>query len=208
MMARIPIAKEARTMNTRLLGTLCIAGSLIAMADGVRRVMLGKPLTPGIQVLDNITAAALVVAAVAGLCGLLALIALRATGNNPIFRLLTYLPAVSYLATIAAGLGLLTGVLTSDSENPVVLLIWLLGDIFGPAAWLLVAILTVAAKTWRGWRRFVPFAFVLVFPLGIVLTEITGLHGTFDIVHFAAPVLLGFAVQSREPAPQLREALA
>ena len=194
--------------NARSLGTLCIIGSLIGIADGVRLVILGRQLTPGIQTLDTMTAMTTVLAAIGGLCGLLGLIALRATSNNPIYRFLTYLPAVSYLAAIIAGLGLLTGLLTSDSNNPVIVLLGLLVEPVGPAAWLVVAILTIAAKTWRGWRRLAPLALVLAFPMGIVASLSTGLVGTFAIINYAATVLLGYAVQSSESAAQLREVAA
>jgi hypothetical protein len=104
------------TMNTRLLGTLCIAGSAIALADGVRLVMLGREMPgAGLQQLDSATDVASIVGALAGLCGLLGLMALRTTGTNPIFRLLGYLPAISYIAAVVAGLGLLTGMVTSDA---------------------------------------------------------------------------------------------
>jgi hypothetical protein len=170
--------------------------------------MLGRQLTPGIQALDTMTAMTVVMAALGGLCGLLGLIALRATGNHPIYRFLTYLPAISYLAAIIAGLGLLTGLLTSDSNNPVIVLLGLLVEPVGPAAWLVVAILTIAAKTWRDWRRLAPLALVLAFPVGVVASLTTGLVGTFAIINYAATVLLGYAVQSSASAAQLREVAA
>lgn len=195
-------------MNARLFGALCIVGSVIGMLDSMRLVMLGRPLTEGLQALDTMTLIATVVAALGGLCGLLGFIALRATGDNPIFRILTYLPAVSYLAAIVAGLGLLTGLLTNDSNNPITVLVATLSDIFNPVAWLVVAILTIAAKSWRDWRKFVPFAVVLAFPLGVVVSIGAGLFGTFGVVNYAAVALLGYAVRSSAPALRLRELTA
>jgi hypothetical protein len=55
------------------------------------------------QPLDSATEVATIVGALAGLCGLLGLLALHATGNNPIFRLLSYLPAISYVAAVIGG---------------------------------------------------------------------------------------------------------
>jgi hypothetical protein len=195
-------------MNARLLGTLCIIGSIIGVANSLRLVMLGQPLTDGIQTLDTLTAMTMVVGAIAGLCGLLGFIALRATGNNPIFRLLTYLPGISYLAAIVGGLGLLTGLLTSSSDSPITVVISGLSDILNPVAWLVVAILTFAAKSWQGWRKFVPLALFLTFPLGIAVSISTGLFGTYDVIYYAATALLGYAVQSSAPAMQLREVTA
>jgi hypothetical protein len=187
---------------------VCIAGSLVGLADAVRLVLLGRPLTSGLLQLDSATDVATAVGALGGLCGVLGLMALRATGNNPIFRLLGYLPGVAYVAALIGSLGLLVGVLTSSDNDPVSVLIWVVADLLGPAAWLAVAILTVAAKRVQGWRRFVPFAIVLAFALGIAVSSITGLAGTFRIVEYAALMLLGYAVQSAASAPRLREALA
>jgi hypothetical protein len=196
------------TRNARWLGTFCIIGSAIGVADSVRRVVLGQPLTVGIQSLDAATAMVLGIAAIGGLCGLLGLIALRVTGNHSIFRLLTYLPGISYVAALLASLGLLTGALTSDANNPTMVLLGVLVEPVGPAAWLVVAILTIAAKRWRGWRRMVPLMIVLAFPAGIIASLSTGLVGTFGLINYAAALLLGYAVQSSEAAAPLREAVA
>jgi len=102
----------------------------------------------------------------------------------------------------------LTGALTSDANDPVMVLLGLLVEPVGPAAWLVVAILTIAAKTWRGWRRLVPLALVLAFPLGIVASLSTGLVGTFAMINYAATILLGYAVQGSESTALLREAVA
>ena len=195
-------------VSPRLLGTLCIAGALIGLADGIRLVALGRQLGPGLQALDTATQVATLVAALGGLCGVFGLIALRATGSNPVFRLLGYLPVISFVATLIAGLAMLAGVIKSDAESPVAVILVVVGDLLGPAVWLVVGILTIAARRLSGWRRFVPFAFVAAFVLGIIATEVTGLAGTFRIIYYAAMALLGYAVQRTAPAPQLRGALA
>ncbi len=195
-------------MNTRLLGTLCVIGSLIGLADSVRSVMNGEPLAQGLRFPDTITSISNVLGAIGALCGLLGFIALRGTGTKPIFRLLTYLPGVSYVASIILGLAVLTGLLPLDANNPVIIILASLGDLLSPAAWLVIAILTIAAKSWHGWRRFVPLAIVLAFPLGIVVSVSMGLVGVFGIINYAAAALLGYAVQTYAPVPQLREAVA
>ena len=196
-------------MNPRLLGTLCLAGGLIALADGIRLVALGRQMpASGLQQLDSATDIATTIGALAGLCGVLGLLALRATGTNPVFRLLTCLPALSYIAAMIGSIGLLLGVLSSDSDNPGVQVLWITSDVVGPVAWLVVGILAVAAKQLSGWRRFVPFVLVLAFPLGIAATELTGLSGTFRIVFYAAIVVLGYAVQRVEGTARLRNAIA
>jgi hypothetical protein len=199
--------KETNIMNTRLLGTLCIIGSLIGMADATRNLLMGQQMVDGLRQLDAISSIAMVLAAIGGLCGVLGLVALRATGSNPVFRLLTYLPGISYVAMMFAGLGLFTGLLKTDADNPVVLVAYILGDILNPLAWIVVSILTIAAKSWQGWRRFAPLAIVLAFPLGIVASGVIGLVGAFGIVNYAAVVLLGYALQSSEARSTARHTL-
>lgn len=195
-------------MNARTLGTIGIVGGLVGMAEGLRQVMLGTQLAPGLRDLDTITSAAYVIAAVGGICALMGFLALRGTGTKPIFRLLTYLPAVSYIAAVIMGLATAVGVLTSDAESPIAMLVVFLADLFHPAAWVVVAILTIAAREWHGWRRFVPAAIVAAFPLGIVISTATGLVGMFLLFHYAGTVLLGYAVRSAAPVAQPVETLA
>ena len=102
--------------------------------DGIRLVALGRQLSPGLQQLDTATQVATLLAALGGLCGVFGLMALRATGSNPVFRLLGYLPVVSFAATLIAGLAMLSGILTSDAESPVTVVLVVAGDLLGPAA--------------------------------------------------------------------------
>src|SRR5690349_15131127 len=102
--------READTMNTRLLGALCIAGSLVGVADGVRRVAIGATHEGMYLTLDTLMYLGETVWLAGTLCGLLGLIALRATGTNPIFRVLSWLPVVGTAAEIVGGLLGLAGV--------------------------------------------------------------------------------------------------
>jgi hypothetical protein len=194
--------------NTRLLGTLCIVGALVGMADGLRKVILGTPLTPGLQTLDTFSMAAIALTAAGGVCGVLGLVALRATGSRPLFRFLTYLPAVSYTAGVVSGLGMLSGVLTNDAQSGATLVLVFAYEILGPAAWLVVGILTIAAKEWSGWRRLVPLAQILAFPLAIAAATLTGFVGTFALVQFTALATLGYVVRSTAAGSRLRPAEA
>ena len=189
-------------MNTRLLGRLSIIASTVMLANGVRLVVTGHQDIPGFLDLDTISIVVQLVSAIGGLCSMIALIALKATGKNPIFRLLSYLPAVGYAALIVGFLIGLAGV--PITENP----IGIFGQLLTQSGRLVLAILVIAAKSWTGWRRFAPLVTVLTIPLGAALTGLTGLDGMFIIINAMAMILLGYVVQSSEPVTQLRAAVA
>jgi len=189
-------------MNTRLLGRLSIIASAIMMANGVRLVVTGHQDTPGFLNLDTISIVVQLVSAIGGLCAVIGLIALKATGRNPIFRWLSYLPAVGYAALIVGFLIGLAGV--PITKNP----IGIFGQLMAQGGMLVLGILVIAAKTWTGWRRFAPLVPTVAVPLGAGLVALTGLDGVFVIIHAIAMVLLGYVVQSSESVTQLREAVA
>ena len=189
-------------MNTRLLGTLSIIASAIMIADGVRLVMTGHQSVSGFRDHDTISIVVQLVSAIGGLCAVIGLIALKATGRNPIFRWLSYLPAVGYAALIVGFLIGLAGV--PITKNP----IGIFGQLMAQGGMLVLGILVIAAKTWTGWRRFAPLVTVLTIPLGAVLVGLTGLDGMFIIINAMAMILLGYVVQSSEPVTRLREAVA
>ena len=189
-------------MNTRMLGRLAIIASAVMIANGVRLVVTGHQDIPGFLHLDTISIVAQLVSAIGGLCAVIGLIALKATGRNPIFRLLSYLPAVGYAALIVGFLIGLAGV--PITENP----IGIFGQLMAQGGMLVLGILVIAAKAWTGWRRFAPLVPTVAVPLGAVLVGLTGLDGVFIIIHAMAMILLGYVVQSSEPVTQLREAVA
>ncbi len=185
-----------------MLGRLCIIGSLIAVADGIRLVLTGHQDVPGFRHLDTIQFLTQLAWAVGALCAVLGLIALKATGTNPIFRFLSYVPVVGYIASIIGLLLGLTGVPTAN--NP----IGIVGQILAMGGMLVLAILVLAAKRWHGWRKFTPLLTILTIPLGAMLVGITGLDGWFIIINAAATALLGYAILSSIPVAQLRTAAA
>ena len=95
---------------------------------------MGRQLSPGLQQLDTATQLATLLAALGGLCGVFGFMALGATGSNPVFRLLGYLPAISFAAIVVGGLAMLSGILESDAESPVTVVLVVVGDLLGPAA--------------------------------------------------------------------------
>lgn len=187
-------------MNPRLLGVICIIGSLVAFADGVRKIVIGTthegPFTDP-DALSYLLSTFIWYISI--LCGMLGLIALRATGANPIFRLLSWLPVVGSAGAAVGGLVGLAGVPVSENVP-----LRIGGDLY-MAGLLVVAILVLAARVWRGWRAFTPLLNIIAIPLGgLVYVAIGGLDGGWLVTNAAASALLGYAVMSSVPVVEVR----
>jgi hypothetical protein len=181
-------------MSARTLGLLGLGAAAVGLLNGIRLVVVGQPLTPGILTLDAITEVTTAVGAAGGLSALLGFMALGGTGHKPIFRLLGYLPGISYTAILIAATGMVLNVIDINAESLVTIALLTIGDLMYPVAWLVVGILTIAAKEWRGWRRFVPMWMVAAFLLGAVSAELTKLVGAFHLFEYSAMMLLSLAV--------------
>ena len=189
-------------MDIRLLGKLCIVFSGIAIVDGIRLVLIGHEDTVGFRDLDTLQYITQTFWIIGIICGLIGLISLKATGSNPIFRMLSYLPILGWTIAIVGLLLDLAGLPKTD--NP----FGLAGEFLGQGGMLVLAILVIAAKSWVGWRRFTPLFYILSIPLGGVIGLITGLDGPFIIVNAAATAVLGYAVLTSVPILRWNKALA
>jgi hypothetical protein len=179
------------TMNTRVLGTLCLIANAIWVLDSVRWLFRGFGF-------DRLDTAVGIIAAIGGICGILGLIALKATGALPLIRLLSYLPILGFLFFIAAMLGN-----SQDGSSQLIAFMIQAGGM------LLVGILALASRTWTGWRKFTPLLTVLAWPLGWTVQPLLGNPaGLANLIMGAAWVLLGYAVLSSPPAAPARTAVA
>ena len=70
------------------------------------------------------------------------------------------------------------------------------------------AILTLAAKTWRDWRRFTPLLTVVAAPIGFGLGALVGNLGMGVGLIYVLWVLLGYAVRTAQTVPVLRQSAA
>jgi hypothetical protein len=185
-------------MNSRVLGWLCILGSLIGMADGARLAVTGHLDIPGFRDVGGTLGAITGMFWVLGLlCGYLGLIAIRALGDRLSFRLVAWLPVVGCAASAVGYLLSVAGV-PSQQNIP-----GIAGELVSFLGVLIVAILVLVARKWTGWRALTPLLVVLAIPLGAVLVSITGLDGVFVLINTAASVILGLAVASSVQAPSL-----
>lgn len=185
-------------MNTRLLGLFGIVGSLIQVGDGLRLVVTGHKDIPGFRHLDTVQFLTQSLWVLGCLCVMLGLIHLRATGTQPVFRALSWMPVVGY--------GLLFPVLVVSLAGGYesVKGIGAVGQILAQVGTLVVAILVIAAGEWTGWRKFAPLLAVVTIPIGVILVAITELDGAFIMVNAASTAILGYAVVSASPVAQLR----
>ena len=83
-----------------------------------------------------------------------------------------------------------------------------MGWVVQMAGMLLVGILTIAARRWRGWRRFVPLLTIVLVPISFALGQaIDDLSWAAAIIYLAW-ILLGYAVATAAPAPSAERAAA
>jgi hypothetical protein len=187
-------------MNTRLLGTLCIAGALAVIVDGFRFSGLMASET-GFG--DRFTALAYLLFGIGGICGIASLIKLNALGTKATARAMGFLPMIGFAGFIL-GDGLRAAGLATV-ESPIIMA-------FAGIAWigmftgmLVVGILTIAAKTWRGWRRFVPLLTVVSLPISFGVDALIGSPSIGAALIHMSWVLLGFVVATAEPASTLHQ---
>ena len=175
-------------MDTRLLGILCIAGSVIWVLAALLGLAFGAPESS-----DDIPNLFWAIGAVAGLVGM---IQGNAVGSNPAVRAVAFVPIIALVAMIVTGIARLFDATVPHYDS---LYFGLL------AGMILVSILTIAAKTWLGWRRFVPlFVLVMFFFISVAVAgDNSPFPGSWlGPVVMAAPwALLGYVVATAEPAP-------
>jgi hypothetical protein len=175
-------------MNTRLLGSILIIGSLVVMINSFR-----------VNVLDTIGGAALILWSIGGVCGLIGLIRLNALGSNAVARTVGLLPILGFFTLILSDSLRLTGFSTlNDPLNSTLAGIAWVAILAGM---LVVGILTIAAKNWKGWRRFVPLLTVVMIPVSFGIGEVIRIQDLDGALVFAIWVLLGYVIASAKPAP-------
>ena len=190
-------------MNTRLLGTICILGALAVLADGFRPTGMGATEA---QFGDRFTALAYAIFGLGGICGIAGLIQLNALGPKTTARAMGFLPMIGFAAFVLGDGLRAAGLLTADT--PVLGVFAAIGWIAMLAGMLVVGILTIAAKSWHGWRRFVPLLTIVMLPVGFGIAALSGSGTIGGVLFFASWVLLGGVVATAESTPALRQAPA
>lgn len=178
-------------MNTRFLGTLCIAGTLAILIDGFRLTALG------LENLDRVSSLAYMLWSIGGICAIVGLIKLNALGSNTVMRALAFLPIIGFVIFILMDGFKASGMLTQDSVyNSLVGIGW----IVLLAGMLVVGILVIAAKAWRGWQRFIPLLTPILVPVGFGIGDAIGSRLLGVIIVHMGWLLLGFIIATTESA--------
>ena len=179
-------------MNTRLLGVMMIVGSTLAALNNFR--------SDG--TFDQISSIALIIWCISVICGLIAMLRLNALGQNPVARAAVFLPILGFATIIVSDTLRLAGIvpLGTPVNNALAAIGWI-GILAGM---LVVAILTIAAKTWTGWRRFAPLLTIVFIPLALGVGSLIGDMKLSGAVAYLAFILLGVVIATAEPAHELQ----
>lgn len=188
-------------MSTRWLGTILIVSTVVVIANGLRG--WGAGLEGPIP--DKITQIAYTIWGIGGVCGIVALIRLNALGSNAVARALGFLPLIGFAAFILGGGLAAVGFITPDDS---------LYEVLAGIAWLamlagmvLVGILTIAAKSWTGWRCFAPLLTIVMVLVGIVIGQAVGSIDVGAMIGYSGFLLLGYVIATAEPAPALPQSV-
>jgi hypothetical protein len=190
-------------MNTRLYGSICIVGSVLASLGSL---IAAPSVSDGVTPSDyfGLQGVALMVWIVGSALAVVAMITHNVVGKGTISRFLAFVVVVGLaLVFIGQTYHYLTGVDPNTNESPLISLGWLVYMV----GVLLLAILTIAAGTWRGWKRFMP----LVAFLTILITPVLGdLVGNIFYVSWLAQlpwIGIGYAVATMENTAGLESAV-
>jgi hypothetical protein len=190
-------------MNTRLLGTICIVGTLAVLVEAFR---LSGMESSEAQFGDRFTALAYALWGIGGIGGIAGLIKLNALGTKATARAMGFLPMIGFAMFVLVDGLRAVGVIPVDAPiiGPLAGIAW----ITMLAGMLIVGILTIAAKSWHGWRRFVPLLTIVMMPIAFGIGALTGISALAGALFYASWVLLGFVVATAEPASTLRQVAA
>jgi hypothetical protein len=175
-------------MNTRFLGIICIVGSVIAVLDAFRLSAVGKNY-------DDLTPITLSLWYIGGIAALVSMIQLNAVGSNTVVRALTFLPIIGFVVLILGSVLQLAGAITAQNN------LFSIGWLVLYSGMLLVGILTIAAKVWRGWRRFVPLLTVVAMPISFSIGYGLGSLSLGVSFIYAVWAFFGYVITTSEPTP-------
>jgi hypothetical protein len=177
-------------MNNRFLGGAMIIGVLLISAASLIN-------DPGLG--DMSTEFSYMLFGIGGMCGVAGLIRLNALGMNTVARALGFVPLIGFAAFVLGSALTLGGLITSGDTLYTILAS--IGWIMMMVGMLIVGIMTIAAKNWQGWRRFVPLLAIVLAPVGLGIGAFTGSQNLGGALAFSGFFLLGIIIATFEPAP-------
>jgi len=167
-----------------------IIGVLLIFTDAV---------TNGPALGDTATEITYMLFGIGGMCGITGLIKLNALGTNTVARALGFVPLIGF-AAFALGSALTLGGLVASGDTLYTVLASI-GWIMMLVGMLIVGIMTIAAKNWQGWRRFIPLLAIVLAPVGLGIGSLVGSQNLGGALAFSGFLLLGIVVATFKPAP-------
>ena len=173
-------------MNNRVLGLICIVGATVVFATGLLNSL--KIISDDTQ--TNIG----YLYYIAGIAGLLGIINGNGVGSKVVARALAFIPVAGFAILMVGEPLRWLGMIDMNS------VFFGIGWLVQLAGMLLVGILVVAAKTWSGWRRFVPLLCILSIPVLVGIDNlIFGSFGLLSDLIYLSWILLGYVVYTTSP---------
>lgn len=182
-------------MNARLLGIMLMVGSVAVALNSFRSDYS----------FDLVSSIAMLLWCIGGICGLIGLLRLNALGQNPVARTAAFLPIFGFATIVVSDTLRIAGIIPLGT--PVNNALAAIGWVAILAGMLVVSILTVAARTWTGWRRFVPLLTVILIPLAFGLGSLTGETRMSGALAYVGYILLGYVIATADPVPHLQTAV-
>ena len=170
-------------MNNRGLGLICMIGGVAYLIVGIRFLLAG-----GVEQFGLIDVILSIGWAAGENCGVLGMIAERATGQNKVVLIISYLPIVAFLLVT---IGEIESFMTPSTGDGLTIM----GLLLLVISMLLVGVFTLFAKTWSSWRKVVPFLPAVMPFLGMFIANLIGIGGGVNQILVALSwILLGYSV--------------
>lgn len=187
-------------MNTRILGTIFVIGTLVVFLNGFR---IWGTHSPDQDTLSSLT---YLVWGISGIFGIFGLIRLNALGSNAVARAFGFLPIIGFASMVVGESLYLLGLV--NGEDPLYSMLSAMGWIGILVGMLVVGILTIAARTWSGWRRFVPLLAVVMVPVAFGIGQALGSLDMGALLFYSGWLLLGLVIATAEPSREMQPGLA
>jgi hypothetical protein len=188
-------------MNARLFGTLCVVGSVLGILGHIAGAAQGLD---GASAEDYISIVGISLLAwlIGGALCVSAMIYTNVVGTGTVSRFLAFTPVVAFAVLFIAQL---VQFFTGDDPGLLIVLGWVLYMV----GVLMLGILTIAAKTWHGWRRFMPLVCFLLalLPLADLGRSLGSIFWTAWIP-FAPWIAIGYAVTKAQDSPVIQHSPA
>ncbi|OGO39452.1 MAG: hypothetical protein A2W35_18360 [Chloroflexi bacterium RBG_16_57_11] len=178
-------------MNTRFLGMIFVIGTLFIFLNGFRIWGTSSPFP------DTLSSLAYLLWGISGVCGIFGLIRLNALGSNAVARAFGFLPIIGFASMVVGECLHLLGLINAD--DPLYNMLSAIGWIGILVGMLVVGILTIAARTWSGWRRFVPLLTVIMVPIAFGIGQALGSQDLGALLFYSGWLLLGLVIATTEP---------